>query len=515
MGEVWRARDTRLDRDVALKVLPAAFVADPERLARFEREAKVLASLNHPHIGGIYGIDEAHADGGAVKALVLELVEGPTLADRIARGPISLDEALPIARQIAEALEAAHEQGIIHRDLKPANIKVRPDGAVKVLDFGLAKALQPPLQAAAGDEAALSHSPTLTLGGAATQMGVILGTAAYMSPEQARGRPVDKRADLWAFGCVLYEMLTGRRALAGSDVTDTMAAVLRAEPDWSALPVETPPAARRLLRRCLQKDPRERIRDAGDVRLELIEPAEPPGLAVAAPRRHERALRWLFGAGALAIVVALLAASYGVGARRAAASHPTVEWRGEQLGGPTAFGPRISPDGQMLAFAAMVDGLTQVGIMLGVRSVDHPHQRSLAGRRVRRRLGSRWSERLLRSSSRCAGRHLSSPDVGRRAPSRARPSQDAGAARGRLDHRGAPQRPGTVAALSLLAGDGPPRPPERDRRSLHTGAISPCVARRAARSCSTGGPSTVRLSTQALTATRSVPSISNRVPCAS
>jgi serine/threonine-protein kinase len=216
MGEVWRARDRRLDRDVALKVLPELFVADPERLARFEREAKVLASLNHPHIGGIYGVEEASADGGAVKALVLELVEGPTLADRIARGPIPIDEALPIARQIAEALEAAHEQGIVHRDLKPANIKVKPDGTVKVLDFGLAKALEPPLQAGgAANDAALSHSPTLTLGAAATQMGVILGTAASMAPEQARGRTVDKRADIWAFGAVLFEMLTRTAGVQG------------------------------------------------------------------------------------------------------------------------------------------------------------------------------------------------------------------------------------------------------------------------------------------------------------
>ena len=202
MGEVWQARDTKLDRDVALKVLPEAFTSDPDRLARFEREAKVLASLNHPHIGSIYGLEEA--EGGKFRALVLELVEGPTLADRIAQGPIPIDEALPIAKQIAEALEAAHEQSVIHRDLKPANVKVKDDGTVKVLDFGLAKALDP---APEGDP---SESPTLTA--AATQMGVILGTAAYMSPEQARGKTVDKRTDIWAFGAVLYEMLTGRRA---------------------------------------------------------------------------------------------------------------------------------------------------------------------------------------------------------------------------------------------------------------------------------------------------------------
>ena len=222
MGEVYCARDTKLDRDVALRVLPEAFLADPDRLARFEREAKVLASLNHPNIGGIYGLEEAEG----VRALVLELVEGPTLADRIAQGPIPVDEALPIARQIAEALEAAHEAGVIHRDLKPANIKVREDGTVKVLDFGLAKALSP---TPGGNP---SQSPTLTA--AATQMGVIMGTAAYMSPEQARGRPVDRRADVWAFGCVFYEMVTGRRPFRGRDVSETLARVIDRDPDWDA-----------------------------------------------------------------------------------------------------------------------------------------------------------------------------------------------------------------------------------------------------------------------------------------
>ena len=214
MGEVYRARDTRLDRDVAIKVLPEPFVSDGERVARFQREAKTLASLNHPNIGSIYGLEEA--DG--VRALVMELVEGPTLADRIAEGHIPIDEALPIAKQIADALEAAHEQGIIHRDLKPANVKVRADGRVKVLDFGLAKAIEP----ATSSSAALTQSPTLSV--AATKAGVILGTAAYMAPEQARGKTVDKRADIWAFGCVLFEMLTGRRAFAGEEVTDLFVA---------------------------------------------------------------------------------------------------------------------------------------------------------------------------------------------------------------------------------------------------------------------------------------------------
>jgi serine/threonine-protein kinase len=259
MGEVYRARDSRLNRDVAIKVLPADVAADHDRLARFEREAQVLASLNHTNIANIYGVD----DSSGTPALVMELVEGPTLADRIAKGPIPLDEALPIAKQIAEALEAAHEQGIIHRDLKPANIKVRPDGAVKVLDFGLAKAFDPVTPV--GGNATMS--PTLSIH--ATQVGIILGTAAYMAPEQARGKSVDKRADIWAFGCVLYEMLTGRRAFNGDDISTTLAAVLKTDPDWSALPLATPPSVRRLLGRCLLKDPKDRLRDVGEARFAI------------------------------------------------------------------------------------------------------------------------------------------------------------------------------------------------------------------------------------------------------
>ena len=257
MGEVYRARDTKLDRDVALKVLPEAFTSDPDRLARFEREAKVLASLNHPNIAAIYGLEEA----GDTRALVLELVEGPTLADRIAKGPIPLDEALPIAKQIAEALEAAHEAGVIHRDLKPANIKVREDGTVKVLDFGLAKALDPTPE---GDP---SQSPTLTA--AATQMGVIMGTAAYMSPEQARGKPTDRRADIWAFGAVLFEILTGKRAFEGEDVSVTLANVINQPPDWERLPGGISPSLQTYLRRCLDKDPTRRVQAIGDVRLAM------------------------------------------------------------------------------------------------------------------------------------------------------------------------------------------------------------------------------------------------------
>ena len=260
MGEVYQARDTKLDRDVALKVLPEAFTADPDRLARFEREAKVLASLNHPNIGSIYGLEEAEG----VRALVLELIEGPTLADRIAQGPIPIDEALPIAKQIAEALEAAHEQGVIHRDLTPANIKVKADGTVKVLDFGLAKAFQPE-----ASDPNMSQSPTISLTAAATQMGMVIGTAAYMAPEQAKGKVVDKRADVWAFGAVLFEMLAGQRPFAGEDVSETLARVIDREPDLATLPDNVPPVVRNLLSRCLQKNPKKRIRDIGDVSLAM------------------------------------------------------------------------------------------------------------------------------------------------------------------------------------------------------------------------------------------------------
>ena len=270
MGEVYRAADTNLKRQVAIKVLPQAVAQDADRLARFQREAEVLAALNHPNIAAIYGLDRAEGQ----TALVMELVEGPTLGDRIAQGAIPLDEALPIARQIAVALEAAHEQGIVHRDLKPANIKVRPDGTVKVLDFGLAKAMEPER---VSSSPGVSQSPTITTP-AMTQIGLILGTAAYMSPEQARGKAVDKRTDIWAFGCVLYEMLTGRRVFEGDDVTDVLVSVLSKYPDWTALPAATPPAVRRLLRRSLERDPRRRVADMADARLDLEDAeSEPAG----------------------------------------------------------------------------------------------------------------------------------------------------------------------------------------------------------------------------------------------
>src|SRR3954465_13944660 len=247
MGEVYRAKDLKLGREVAIKILPALFASDPDRLARFQREAQVLASLNHPNIAAIYGLEESQG----TTALVLELVPGETLGDRIAHGPISLDEALPLAKQIAAALAAAHEQGIIHRDLKPANIKVTPDGVVKVLDFGLAKLVEPELASPSSD---VTASPTITSPVMMTGVGTLLGTAAYMAPEQAKGRPADKRSDLWAFGCVLYELLTGSRAFPGEDLSETLAAVIKTEPDWTALPAHTPSSVRRLLRRCLTKD---------------------------------------------------------------------------------------------------------------------------------------------------------------------------------------------------------------------------------------------------------------------
>ena len=260
MGEVYKASDTNLKRSVAIKVLPASVAGDAERLARFQREAEVLAALNHPNIAQIFGLERTPD----FTALVMEFVEGDDLSQRIARGAIPLDEAVPIAKQIAEALEAAHEQGIIHRDLKPANIKVRPDGTVKVLDFGLAKAMEP----AVGSSPSMSMSPTITTP-AMTQAGMILGTAAYMSPEQARGKIVDRRADIWAFGCVLFEMLTGARAFGGDEVQDTFVAIMRDEPDWARLPATLSPALSTYIRRCLHKSPKQRIPDIAAMRLAL------------------------------------------------------------------------------------------------------------------------------------------------------------------------------------------------------------------------------------------------------
>ncbi len=351
MGQVYQATDTKLNRQVALKILPEAFATDPDRLARFQREAHVLASLNHPNIAAIHGLEESDD----TRALVLELVEGPTLEDRIKQGPIPVDEALPIAKQIAEALEAAHEAGVIHRDLKPANIKVRDDGTVKVLDFGLAKALD---TAPEGDP---SQSPTLTA--AATQMGVIMGTAAYMSPEQARGKPVDKRADIWSFGLVLFEMLTGQRVFEGNTVPETLAKVLETEPDWQALPKTIPATVLDLLRRCLERESWQRLRDIGDARIETMRLLTGSGgvttAAAAAGTRPAtpKLIPSVAGATILAAVVTGLAVwsvtrvdgPTPVPIRRYAINiGPTAPLQPEGLSAQ----PVLSPDGVYLAYVA-------------------------------------------------------------------------------------------------------------------------------------------------------------------
>jgi serine/threonine-protein kinase len=353
MGEVYRATDTRLKRQVAVKILPPLLAADPERLARFQREAEVLASLNHPHIAQIYGLEDANG----VKALVMELIEGEDLAERIARGSIPLDEALSMAKQIAEALEAAHEQGIIHRDLKPANVKVRPDGTVKVLDFGLAKMLE-----AKAAPASSSMPPTMT-SPAVTQMGVMLGTAAYMAPEQARGTTVDKRADIWAFGCVLFEMLAGTRVFdSGPSVSDAVAAILKSEPDWQALPAGTPQTIRALLKRCLEKDSRQRLRDIGDARF-VIADAMSRDLTVESEARS-RSQPQRFGRRAVAtgwIVAALVLVMTPLAVWFASRRSPVVSPRPMRLALPLAtpietLGQSLhrqfalSPDGTRLAY---------------------------------------------------------------------------------------------------------------------------------------------------------------------
>jgi serine/threonine protein kinase/Tol biopolymer transport system component len=378
MGEVYRARDVRLDRDVALKVLPDSLAADAERLARFQREARTLASLNHPNIGGIHGIEEANG----VSALVLELVEGPTLADRIAQGALPLDEALPIVRQIAEALEAAHEQGIIHRDLKPANIKVRADGRVKVIDFGLAK----PTRSADARASDLTQSPTITSPAMATHAGIILGTAAYMSPEQARGKPLDKRTDVWAFGCVLYEMLTGRRAFKGDEVSDVIASVLAREPDLAELPAATPASIRRLIRRCLQKDLNERLRDIGDARIEirdaLAKTDQDGSVASPAPaktRNWERtALIWTGGviAAAFAVTLGLSALGTIIGlTRKPPAPPPEVRLEISTPPTPVPGSVAISPDGRTVAYVATANRQSR----LWLRTLQSTDARPLTG----------------------------------------------------------------------------------------------------------------------------------------
>jgi serine/threonine protein kinase len=342
MGEVYRARDTRLGRDVAIKVLPVTFARDNERMSRFQREAQVLASLNHPNIAVIYGLE----DSGS-QALIMELLEGPTLAERIARGPFPKEEALSLAGQIAQALEYAHERGVIHRDLKPANIKLTADGNVKILDFGLAKVLM-------GDSSPIDSSSSPTFTSLATQAGVIIGTAAYMSPEQAKGKSVDRRTDIWAFGCVLYEMLSGKRAFHGETATDTLAAVIRAEPDWTKLPADTPVEIRRFLERCLRKDPKARLQAIGDARItldELQNPAELESSSIPETPSRMRFRQWAVFAG----VVLLAAAASGlIGWQlRGTPERPLVKFNIPMQDQDWLYArPRISPDGKKIVYRA-------------------------------------------------------------------------------------------------------------------------------------------------------------------
>jgi Tol biopolymer transport system component len=367
MGEVYRAHDGKLHRDVAIKILPEPFAGDAERAARFEREAQALATLSHPNIAIIHGFEESPSIGpgqAGIKALILELVEGPTLADRIAPGSLAAAEALPIARQIALGLEAAHARGIVHRDLKPANVKVRPDGTVKILDFGLAK-----LQ----EVASVADSPTVASGG--THAGVVMGTPAYMSPEQARGHSVDKRADIWAFGCVLFEMLTGQQVFSGSNLTDTLAAVVTKDPAWNALPASTPPAIRRILRRCLEKDPDKRLHDVADARIEIDEAlagGEPStAVAVGLASRRER-LAWV---AAVTLGAAFVAAVLVIVARPPVTEPPVT--RLEVTTPPTAdpLSFALAPDGRQLVFVATADTTSK----LWLRRFDQTDALPLAG----------------------------------------------------------------------------------------------------------------------------------------
>lgn len=369
MGDVYRACDTKLNRDVALKVLPERFALDPDRAARFTREAQLLATLSHPNIGALYGLEESNG----AQALVLELVDGPTLADRIAAGPMSIDEAMPIARQIAEAVEAAHEKGIIHRDLKPANIKIARNGMVKVLDFGLAKVWDGAAQAE------LSASPRLTATGLGE--GTLLGTPAYMSPEQARGQPLDRRTDLWSFGCLLYEMLTGRPPFAGDTISDTLAAILDREPDWTALPADTPAPIRRVLRRCLEKDRRRRLDSASDARLEIDDAIAFPAAETLAPPATPSRVTPVAIAG-----IAVIAALVGWLLLRPPPVVPVRPARFTIVPPPTqplnvASYDRdlvLSPDGRYLVYRAGW-GPPTVGTLLMVRAIDEVDARQLPG----------------------------------------------------------------------------------------------------------------------------------------
>jgi len=374
MGEVYRARDTKLKREVAVKVLPEIFATDGARKLRFEREAELLASLNHPNIAHLYGLEDA----GAVHALVMELVDGATLAERIAQGPMALEEAVVLAKQIADGLEYAHERGIIHRDLKPANIKVTPDGQAKILDFGLAKAL-----AGDGAEGDIATSPTISV--AATTAGVLLGTAGYMSPEQAKGKSVDRRADIWAFGCVLYEMLTGKPAFDGETITDKLAAVVRGEPELSQLPEKTPQRIRELVQRCLIKDPKQRLQAIGEARIALDQwlshPEEENPATVGAAALSKK---WIWILGAVASTTTLLAITFGwmyrnrapTGGRVVRSYTKAMPNSSFVVFGGTGAGFALSPDGRQLAYVATI---SEGKVLLWVRPVDSMKARSLEG----------------------------------------------------------------------------------------------------------------------------------------
>ena len=381
MGVVYEAEDTKLARKVAIKALPEAFTADPERLARFEREARVLASLNHPNIAAIYGVEEA--DGR--RFLVLELVEGEDLAERLIKGPLSLEETLDVCLQIAAGLEGAHEKGIIHRDLKPANVKITPEGKVKILDFGLAKALVEELTAVD-----IANSPTITAN--MTQPGVILGTAAYMSPEQATGRSVDKRADIWAFGCILYECLTGRRAFPGDTATESLAAIIRGEPDWSSLPADTRQNVRGVLRRCLQKNPKERLRDIGDARLELETP--PPYFSEAAPAPRRFPVLWMAAGIGFAVLAGILIGRLVIWRPQSAPSLSVVtstikvepgHWldgmrRAIDMERPSRIAMAISNDGKFVVYSAIEeDPGPQARAQLYLRRMGQSEAKPIAG----------------------------------------------------------------------------------------------------------------------------------------
>src|SRR6267143_4281264 len=365
MGEVYRARDLKLKREVAIKILPDEFSHDSERVARFQREAEAVASLNHPHIAAIYHIEQAAES----QLLVLELVEGETLAGRIVRGPIPVDEALVLARQIAEALEAAHERGIIYRDLKPANIKITSEGQVKVLDFGLAKAFE-----AETSNMPLSNSPTLSR--AATNAGLILGTAAYMSPEQAKGRTVDKRTDIFAFGCVLYEMLTGRPAFEGEGIPEILSRVLQREPDWTLLPANVPPRVRELLRLYLQKDIRKRRSDAADVRIDIEQALAEPAAAQASPPERGARLAWIASFAVAAVLVVAMAVPTVRRLRETpllSLPEMRVEINTPATADPISFA--LSPDGRQIVFVASGDGASR----LWLRSLASTTAQPLAG----------------------------------------------------------------------------------------------------------------------------------------